>query len=219
MNYQPGDILACYGTDWSDRAIRWGTARLFAPRRLRIGPSHLAMIVEHEETLVWAESTSKCVHPCLVRDRRVAGVQIHRPFQRVKDYEQKDGHIDIYRLAPVWSLSKPEVLQLSRMVRHFLQEEIGYDLGGALLSGTHVFQLLSAFPGVDADEIFCSQLVAAVLMRLGRLNVDNPRRFNPARLMRLLVKDGIYRFEQRASAELFPSCRTQTAGPIRTRVR
>lgn len=219
MDYRPLDILACYGTSAADQIIRWGTWRLFAPRRLKLGPSHVAFIGDYRDQTVWVESTSKCRHACMIRTRRVSGVQVHLPHERVKDYEQQGGWVDVYRLSPMWSLSRNEVLMASKLVQHFLHEEIGYDLGGALLSGTRVYQLLSAFPGIDLDEIFCSQLVSAVLMRLGRMNVDNSRRYNPARLLRLLVKSGVYRFEQRATPEALPCVPRHILGPGGTRVR
>jgi hypothetical protein len=47
-------------------------------------------------------------------------------------------------------------------------------------------------PGADLQSLFCSELVAAILMRLNRLNHANPTGFSPARLLRTLVLLGKY---------------------------
>ncbi len=43
-DFRPLDLLACYGTDAASKAISWGTGSLLAPSRLRLGPSHVAVI-------------------------------------------------------------------------------------------------------------------------------------------------------------------------------
>ena len=102
--------------------------------------------------------------------------------------------MDIYRLTEIDSLSQVEADLLSRiLLDHFVARAVRYDIGGALLSGTRVFQLLYSFPLANLDELFCSEMVAAVLMRLGRMNRDNPTRFNPGRLLRTVVRHGTYR--------------------------
>jgi hypothetical protein len=62
MQLLPGDIAACFGTDLTGRAISWGTASLFAPRGLKVAPSHVAICCEFEERIVWVESTTLCGH-------------------------------------------------------------------------------------------------------------------------------------------------------------
>lgn len=194
MQLLPGDIAACFGTDLTGRVISWGTASLLAPRGLRIAPSHVAICCEHEEQVVWVESTTLCGHACLVRGRPVSGVQVHRPHTRIADYERSGGRVDIYRLADIQRLSSAESRLLTRiLIDHFVRRAVSYDLGGAMLSGTRVFQLTRCFPSASLDELFCSELVAAVLMRMGRMNHANPTRFHPGRLLRELVRQGTYR--------------------------
>ncbi|MCA9073839.1 MAG: hypothetical protein KDA93_02310 [Planctomycetaceae bacterium] len=190
---QPGDIAACYGVDWTSRVIRYGTSSLLGPRDLRCPPSHVAICCHRDEQILWVESTSLCSHPCVIRKQRVEGVQAHHPLNRIRDYTQQGGRVDLYRLTDINHLSVAESLLLSRiLVDHFTRREIRYDVGGALLSGTRVFQRTQLFPGADLEHLFCSELIAAVLMRLGRLNHDNPTRFNPGRLLRRLVRTGKY---------------------------
>jgi hypothetical protein len=133
-------------------------------------------------------------------------VQVHRPHTRIADYVRGGGRVDIYRLADIQQLSSAESRLLSRiLIDHFVRRGVCYDLGGALLSGTRAFQLTRCFPTANLDELFCSELVAAVLMRLGRMNHANPTRFSPGRLLRELVRQGTYR---RLSEEVGPVCRT-----------
>ncbi|MBT6153663.1 MAG: hypothetical protein HOH82_03115, partial [Planctomycetaceae bacterium] len=61
---------------------------------------------------------------------------------------------------------------------------------------TRLFKRTRLLPNADLNELFCSELVAAVLMRLSRLNRTNPTRYNPACLLRQLVREGSYQFER-----------------------
>lgn len=191
--FEPGDIAACYGSCGASRLIELGTASVLAPPGLRIGPSHVAMLCEHRESMLWVESTSMCRRPCLLQKRIVRGTQAHLPEHRVCDYLRDGGRVDIYRLSPIHALTSAESRLLERiLVRHFVRAGIDYDLGGALLSGTRFFRWSRLFPGADFHRLFCSELVAAVLMRLGRMNHENPTKYNPARLLRELVTRGTY---------------------------
>lgn len=196
-DFQPLDIAACFGTGFTSKAISYGTASLLAPSRLRIGPSHVAVLCEFNGTMVWIESTTLCPHPCVILGYQFDGCQAHLPEDRIRDYVQKGGHVDLYRLSPIDRLSQQESELLTRiLVRHFLGQRITYDLGGALISGTRLFKRTRLLPAADLNELFCSELVAAVLMRLGRMNRGNPTRFNPACLLRQVVRDGTFQFER-----------------------
>lgn len=194
FEFQPGDVAACSGADLASRCICALTASCLAPRGLRWGPSHVAMLCSHGGDRLWVESTTLNDRPCHLRRRRIAGVQAHPPRDRIADYLRRGGRVDLYRLVPIESLSRQEDRLLSRiLLDHLVAGGTPYDLTGALLSGTRVFQLTRLFPGADLRTLFCSELVAAVLMRLGRLGRGNPTRFHPARLLRTLVRNGTYR--------------------------
>ncbi len=191
------DLLACYSPSWTGRVISYGTASLLAPRRLRIGPSHIAVICQYHGSPVWVESTTLSRHPCAILGRPVKGVQAHLPELRIQDYVNEGGHVDLYRLSPIDRLVDEESDLLSRiLVKHFIGKEVTYDMGGALLSGTRLFKRTRLLPHADLNELFCSELVAAVLMRLNRMNRDNPTRYNPADLLRQLVREGTFQFER-----------------------
>lgn len=188
FHYQPGDVAACFGTDVAARVISLATASPLAPRGLRYAPSHVAILCPHEDRPLWVESTTLCGHPCQMRGQATAGVQAHPPARRIADYMEAGGRVDIYRLHGLSKLSAEEVRLLHRiLVKHLLAEGGCYDLPGALISGTRLLRFL---PGAELRDLFCSELVAAVLMRLGRLNHANPARFHPGRLLRDLVRTG-----------------------------
>ncbi|WP_437229189.1 hypothetical protein SH661x_001301 [Planctomicrobium sp. SH661] len=193
MEFLPGDIAACHGADWTGRMIRWGTASLAPPGILRVGPSHVAILCRWRSEMIWTESTTLCDTPCLIRGLPVTGAQAHHPHDRINDYLQAGGRVDLYRLTQFHRLTIEESRLLTRLLLdEFIDPGIGYDMGGALLSGTRVFQSLRFFPGANLEQLFCSELVAAVIMRLNRMNHSNPSRYHPARLMRELVRTGKY---------------------------
>lgn len=199
MKLEAGDIAACYGTCRVSRMIRYGTASLFGPRRLRVGPSHVAILVEHRQLgLVWVESTTLSPLPCLIKRHHVSGMQAHDPDDAIATYAEAGGWVDIYRPAPLYRFTLDEELFLSSIVTNLIKEDVKYDTAGAALAGTKVFKLSRLFPGADLEKIFCSELVAAILQRLNRMNKRNPAKYHPAGLLRQLVSQGTYRFQERA---------------------
>jgi len=201
FEFQPLDIAACYGRGFTAKAISYLTASALAPQRLKVGPSHVAVLTRFQGNMVWVESTTLCKHPCAILGYHVDGCQSHLPEDRVRDYVETGGHVDVYRLSPIEGLSTLESELLTKiLVLHFIGQRVTYDLGGALLSGTRILKWTRFLPQADLNELFCSELVAAVLMRLGRMNRNNPTRFNPASLLRLLVRQGTFQFEHRFCA-------------------
>ena len=193
LGFQPGDIVACYGADWVSRVIQAVTWSAWAPAGLNRGPSHIAIISESDRGLLWVESTTLCPHPCLIRNQLVSGCQAHHPETRTQDYLKAGGRVELYRLTDINQLDREERLLLRGILfRHILSCPVGYDLGGAILSGARAIRWLGLLPGADLHSLFCSELVAAILMRLNRLNHANPTGFSPARLLRTLVSQGKY---------------------------
>jgi len=186
-----GDILACYGTDLVSRIISAATC---SPcQRPFYGPSHLATITRFQDRHVWSESTSLGRLPCQYRGIIVAGVQIHDPGERIAEYLQHGGYVEIYRLTKYWKFSPLEAAAFSQIfTEQFLSVPHLYDYSGAVLSGSRCYQLSKCFPAANLESLFCSELVAALLQRLQRLPLSNPTRWNPSRLLRQLIADGIY---------------------------
>jgi len=193
--FLPGDIWACYGANTLSKLISWKTCTPFAPRGLRLGPSHVAICCGTPESPYWVESTTLSHRVCQWTNRaEPKGCQLHRPDDRLEDYVRFGGHVDLYRLTPIDSLSEPETTLLNRiLLEHFVACGVGYDYGGAAISGTRVLKLSRLFRS-RMESVFCSELIAAVLMRLGRMNRANPTKFNPGSLVRRLVRTGTYSY-------------------------
>lgn len=182
MRYRPGDILACYGTDWTSRVISGWT----------LGPSHVGIVApihpDSRENLALFESTTLCKYPCLVTGEDWDGVQAHEISQRVRDYR---GRVKVWRLVDQWTLCDSEAALLSEILTKYWIG-VPYDEGGAMLSGTSVWKWTSLMKST-ASQTFCSQLVAALLQRLGRMGHTNPAAYHPASLLRRLKWEGKYK--------------------------
>jgi hypothetical protein len=123
----------------------------------------------------------------------VDGVQAHLPEDRIADYLDPGGQVELYRLTALNRLTREDSERLqSLLIQELLLNHVAYNLSGALLSGTRFLQLTRLLPAPSLRQLFCSELIAAVLMRLGLMNRSNPMRFNPARLLRELVHTGTY---------------------------
>ncbi len=193
MKFEPGDIAVCYGTDWISRGISLVTASVCVPFELILGPSHMAIMCTFQSKTLWVESTTLTDTPCQLHQKQISGAQAHLPEDRIDDYIHTGGQVDIYRLTPINRLSLEESETLSNiLIQKIVTEKILYDYSGAILSGTRMFQWSRLFPYADLNSLFCSELVAAVIMRLNRMNHFNPSRFNPGRLLRILVRTGKY---------------------------
>lgn len=221
MDWQPGDIAACYGAEPVSRAISAATTWPLAPPGLRLGPSHVALISQRGLLVpaagepAWVESTSLCQRPCLLRGRPVAGCQVHLPSERVADYERGGGRVVRFRPHPLWRFQGREHSDLWAVLTNFVRNETAYDTRGALLSRSHVLQHLSCLAGQPLTTLFCSELIAAVLQRFGRLcSSHHPGKFHPAKLLRWLVRMGVYQRVDPPRLRVFdPLCEERGAGP------
>ena len=190
---QPGDILACWGGDLLSRVVSLGTCWPVGPTSLWLPPSHVAVICDYRDQPCWVESTTLCRHSCLVSGKPIEGVQAHLPELRIDDYLEHGGRVELYRLSPIDSLSSAESDLLTRILFRYLVGRVRYDKRRAALSGSKVFWLMqSCLPRSSREEMFCSQLIARLLMRLNRLNRANPAWYNPGRLLRRVCWDGTY---------------------------
>lgn len=200
LKLQPGDILGCYGTDAVSRAISLGTSSLLAPPGTRWAPSHVAIVADVQGMSLWCESTMLSYRPCLLAGEVRRGMQFHWPAERVADYVSAGGQVVLFRLSPIDALEPHEITRLDGMLSHFAREHATYDTVGALISGTRVVRRLTRLLmllrhrlHIDQDSLFCSELIAAVLQRLCRMNRREPTTFSPGTLVRTLVSEGTYR--------------------------
>jgi len=197
IHLMPLMVAACYGSDWiSTRIERW-TGSLFAPRPLMVSPSHVAVICRRHDAYLWVESTTMCDHPCLIRGEHVAGCQAHWLDYRVADYVNAGGRVDLYQPVFANRLTAAESDELSHLLLQFVERQIGYDLGGAMISGTRIYKRTPLAPYADLHKVFCSELVAKAAMRFGMLPVDNPAFYPPGELIRSMLRMGTIELAKR----------------------
>ena len=190
---QTGDILAFYGVDAASTMIRAATCWPLDPWSCWRPPSHVAMVWEHRGRPLLVESTTLCGRPCVVRGEPVSGTQAHFPYERVGDYVSAGGSVDLYQISgEINALTPGEDRRLNKWCEALIQEEASYDMRGAILSGSRLMPLLHLLPDANLQSMFCSELLAAVLMRVGLMNIGNPGWYNPGRLIRELVRTGKY---------------------------
>lgn len=175
--FHAGDVIAFYGRDLTSRIIELAT----------LGPSHVGIVADMQGRKMLVEATTMCPWPCAVMGERIDGVQAHILEERIDTYP---GSVWCHRLDPHWSLSTDESDLLTRILTHWIGTR--YDLRGAVWSGTRILKWSRILPYSDLGSLFCSELLAAVLMRLGRLPVGNPGRYNPAGLIRTLQRACVY---------------------------
>jgi hypothetical protein len=197
---EPGDVFACWGSDWISRGISLPTSSLIGPRGVRWAPSHVAIACPrwypHHERCFWWESTSLTDRTCLESGKEVSGVQVHEISGRLHDYVNPGGRVSVYRLTKFDVLTSPEVSELRKFLGDCLAENaetesVPYDTKGALISGTRLIRRITLWRN-QLDTLFCSELLAAALQRLGLMCRENPSWFTPARLMRRLLIQGTY---------------------------
>lgn len=192
---QPGDIAACYGRDPLSLLITLGTYWPLSPSGLRFGPSHVAIMAPGSgmiEGPLWYESTTMSPRKCLFRSEQVRGAQCHVPVDRISDYTQRGGRVVIYRLSRHDSLAPHEASRLQSMLLDMMVEEYDYDLRGAATAGLRGTRWLLNQFGKHNRDLYCSDKIAYLLMRLGRLTPGNSNKYTPGRLLRVLVRNAVY---------------------------
>lgn len=178
-----GDLLIFFGRDLLSRVIEFATGG-FRGR----GPSHVGIVARRYGREFVFESTTLCDLPCALTGHKKSGVQAHLAADRVASYP---GRVLRVPLRGFWRLDRHEENQLWEWaVEHFLADS--YDLRDALISGTRLLKWSALLPYPDLGSVFCSELCAALLMRLHRMRLDDPARFNPASLIAELRRCGVY---------------------------
>ena len=179
---QSGDIVCCWGTDRVSRVISFMTSWyswIYSPWGLKWSPSHVAIIFQAgEQSPLWYESTT-LVHG-------TSGVQVHEPAERFAAYP---GRCVIYRLTAGAELDSDQQTRLGRRLQQLIEQQVPYDLAGAVFSGTVVVQ---KFLPSRTRSMFCSELIARLLQEIGLMNRTSASKYSPGRLLRELVWAGTY---------------------------
>ncbi|MGD9644292.1 MAG: hypothetical protein AB7U73_01180 [Pirellulales bacterium] len=188
IDFRAADILAFSGRSRLSRLIKaatvppwyWFRAHWRCVNHVAI----LARLKDDDGTarLFAIEATTQASEPCAITHRLVSGVQAHLPTRLVASYP---GYV--FRARINWA-SKVQWTE-HQLLSDFLQQFVGqpYDYLDAVRSATGRSHLPSL------KSLFCSEVVAAALVRIGRLPADQaPDRYTPAKLMKRLVYNGIY---------------------------
>ena len=205
-DYQPqaGDVFACWGSDWTSRFISLETSSQLGPYAMRFAPSHVAIACprwfpKNHLECYWWESTSMTSRHCLEAGKTVSGCQVHRIPDRIADYVHAGGQVQVYRLTAFDALSEADVITLRALLGQCVgdsedieRQPVTYDTAGALCSGTRIIRRITFWRN-QMDALFCSELLAAVLQRLGRMCRQNPSEFTPGQLLRKLLGEGTYK--------------------------
>ena len=173
--WNPGDLLAFYGTGLASWCIEWGTW----------GPSHVGLVISKAGRPLIIEATTLCPLPCEIQKRVVDGVQVHDPAQRIQSYAGR-----VIRLGLVVPKDGDASHELTQYALGFVGEP--YDLPAALMSGTHWTKFLRCVPYPDLASVFCSALCAHLLMFANRLNWSDPNYYNPANLVRAVRRQATH---------------------------
>lgn len=183
-DYLPGDVLAFYGRGSAGRAI----SRLQCLQSLD-APSHVGVVVpqlcvvgrpELDLEPVMLHATSLHEGDCDYAQRPVKGVQLHRARAFVAAYP---GRVRRYRVNALRPLSQFDLQEFARVSESWLRRGVRYDRRGAALSVT---TFLRGAAGTGARELFCSELVALLLMCVCRYPIGASHAISPARLCRTL---------------------------------
>lgn len=165
-------------------------------RLVKIPPGRIAT---WRERLLLFESTTLADVPCAISGQAIKGVQSHDPLGRIAAY---DGDAYYCRLTQPYK-SKFESNGRQRRLSIGCLSRIGdqYNGKGAALSGTHLSlrmrDYLWAWSKSDRNRLFCSQYVASVLSPIDLFPIEDPRNWNPSRLMKRLISSGVYTPPQR----------------------
>ena len=185
----PGDLLGFSGNDLVSHVVNLGSLGL--PYR---GISHVGIVSEWASKLVLFESTTFQSKPCLIKGKIIAGVQANRIEDRLA------GRVWLYKL------KRPLTLSDRIKLRDFLLTYVGksYDTLGAFQSGGKLFSLIQKLKFQEnLHTIFCSELCAAALREVDRLETESASYWSPNKLLRYLVTNGIteepVRYENRFS--------------------
>jgi hypothetical protein len=185
-----GDLIAVSGKGLASNAIQIGSLSLPNVGSLGrwnwAGPSHvlIAAPIWGERTVY--ESTSFPRPPCVRSNRpNPKGVQAHF----LKDIVDAGGNVWHYPLrSPLYLDEEDRLLQV-------LDSYIGrgYDfLGAGKSGGGYALRLIQRLIGSeDLSLVFCSELVVAAYVHVGIMQHKNAGAWNPARLVRHVLRQGI----------------------------
>ncbi len=134
------------------------------------------------------EATTLAESPCSLQGAPVCGVQAHDPRERIRQY---DGRVWLYRPTLDYRIDPEQSERLTLFLLRHLGDQ--YDYAQAGLSASILARRAWWFSQGNLHSLFCSELWAAALEQIRLLELANPSKFSPARLVRSLLELGSYR--------------------------
>jgi len=178
-----GDILVFSGRDLASWLVRiWTLSRY----------SHVGIICRHACVYVLWEATTLSDLRDIFLQRPVRGVQAVLPIMRLSSYRGR-----IWRMRPRMPLTHEE----ERRLGDWLSARHGqpYDLQHAVLEAGRWTRWLYGQAYLD-ERWFCSEIIVAALLELGRLRPEQagrPSAWRPADVVKWFVRYGLYEPPQR----------------------
>lgn len=185
--FRAADLVVVSGKAPVSRAIKARTCTLCDSLRSLLGwptwkcISHVAICAIYDGEVLLFESTTLSPLPCVVRGRRHAGMQAHRPLEWLA---ATAGNIWVASLPKYYGIEEHE----SHDLTDFLLDHIdrGYDPRGAIEAGVRWNH------NSDLSTVFCSEIVSQALMVADVIPRDNASMFTPVDLIKSVVRRGIY---------------------------
>jgi len=180
LGFKDGDVLGFSGKGWVSGVINLGTYAL-----PRVGLSHIGIVSTYRgRQYIFESTTLNGGKSCAILGKPIGGVQAHL----IEDVLARPGKVWVYRLKS--PLYKPEKSRLGLCLLGMLGVE--YDYRGAAQSGGFLLRLIEKLVrNEDVSKLFCSELVAFALTRIGRGRIISSSGQNPNSLARYLYRDGI----------------------------
>jgi hypothetical protein len=177
---RPGDVIGFSGKGLISDLINVATYGI-----PRYSISHVGIVANFNSYQLLFESTTLDDEPCVILQARIAGVQAHTLEHRIATYDGKVYH---------YPLRKKLNPAQSQALTRFLHAKIGapYDNIGAFRSGgVGLSWIESLLRKENLSSIYCSELIAAAHRYVGAFHTDNVSRYNPNRLVRTEIHEGI----------------------------
>ena len=184
--FKDGDIIGFSGGYFHSDLINLATYGI-----PRYSLSHVGILARKNKRTKWLifEANEDVPWQCAVTHRKHDGIQAHSLESMLERYQGKMWHYSL-------QTELATRLRLYGPVYEALCRELGtpYDWCGASRAGGRLWSLIQAtFRQEDTSAFFCSEFVATILREFGIFKTDNVSKWSPNRLMRKLVRDGIYK--------------------------
>jgi hypothetical protein len=153
-----------------------------------IGIHHVGILSRDCGKMMLFESTTTERPPCFYTGECIKGVGARSVSDTTEFFKGRNTKLWYYGLrSPLYC---DEEIRLQMWLRQMIGTP--YDMDGAVHAAGFLFNALSSvLRGEDLSSLFCSEMSAAALSYIDRLQIPDASRWNPNKLVRHLVRHGI----------------------------